>query len=1175
MFKPLPTLLKPLTIYRSLRRAGLLPLFACLFTILNPQKINAQSARALAYDYLQQNHIEEAKLAFLKAIKTDPKEVLNYRDLALLYLSDRDYPKAEAQVNAGLRLNINDVNLRSVLAEIYLQKGDRQSAVRELNNIVRISPKNIYAYYKLALTNAGNPNAQKTWLLKAIAAVPANIVPRFELCEILAAQGKSDSALYYLQSVKKIAPDLSAVTASSYNKAARALQGNHAAEALNYIREFHNRMKATAAYAHDLQDVEGPILPVGRVEFTTSQVVNKYANTRKVTLQNMKFTDATKSVGLEVDYTTGNTPAVMAVTDYSEAGEMYLFTGGATKSYLFTGVAGNFQPTRVVGGVEQGKNLDAAFADYDNDGFPDLFVATTGGILVYKNQGDGTFSRVRNNIGLAGSANANKMLFADLDQDGDLDLYLAQTGANKFYRNNGNGTFTEQAAVVGITAAPPGSDGVDFADFDADGDLDIIATSKTGLKLFTNDRRSKFRDIAGAAQIASPNYAGTVIACGDYNNDGLPDIFAAGRANATYSLFKNLDGKRFTAEGTSKAISAALADVKVQDALFFDFDNDGHLDLLVTGKANKNATQAVLLFHNDTTQGFSNVTNLLAPSIREAYAVRVADFNGDGDDDIFLATPTGPKIVRNDGGNLNHYLQIQLTGFSYGNGKNNRMGIGAQVELKAGDLYQLKTVKSPLVTFGVGMRNTLDAVRITWPNGVSQIIADPSRNERIVEKELLKGSCPFLFTWNGEKYEFIKDMMWRSALGMPVAIHNTDTTYAYSEPSKEYLLIPGEKLQEKDGRYNIKVTEELWEAVYFDKIGLVAVDHPDSTGVYVDERFVAPPYPGKTVYSATHRSLPVSAKDGDGNDLSNKISNYDFQYAASFSPGKYQGIAESHDIILDLGDKAMDDNVQLFLRGWIFPADASINTAVTQSDEVAQRPPYLQVINAKGEWETVIDNIGFPMGRDKMVIANLAGKFLTPNDRRVRICTNMQIYWDNIFFTAGNNKAPVQLNDMVIKHAMLGYHGYSATSRKGGPFGPEWLDYYSVTKGQKWRDLTGSYTRYGDVTPLLQQGDDKYIIASSGDEITIGFDAAKLPPLRKGWKRDFLIYSEGWVKDGDLNTANGQTVEPLPFHAMPAYPYSAGVVYPTDKEHDDYQRTYNTRKINGNEFRDALKVKRK
>jgi hypothetical protein len=232
--------------------------------------------------------------------------------------------------------------------------------------------------------------------------------------------------------------------------------------------------------------------------------------------------------------------------------------------------------------------------------------------------------------------------------------------------------------------------------------------------------------------------------------------------------------------------------------------------------------------------------------------------------------------------------------------------------------------------------------------------------------------------------------------------------------------------------------------------------------------------------------------------------------------------------------------------------------------------PILQVINKNGEWETVIENLGFPMGKDKTIIADLSDKFKT-RDYRVRIQTNMQIYWDYIFYSEYDAKSPIKTTQMIPESADLHYRGYSKMFRKGGRYGPHWFDYSQVESGQKWRDLTGTYTRYGDVTELLLAADNKYIIANAGEEVTIHFDASGLPQLQEGWKRDFLIYSVGWVKDGDLNTAFGQTVTPLPFHEMTSYPYGAQESYPSNKEHEDYMNKYNTRQINTERFRQAIK----
>jgi hypothetical protein len=143
--------------------------------------------------------------------------------------------------------------------------------------------------------------------------------------------------------------------------------------------------------------------------------------------------------------------------------------------------------------------------------------------------------------------------------------------------------------------------------------------------------------------------------------------------------------------------------------------------------------------------------------------------------------------------------------------------------------------------------------------------------------------------------------------------------------------------------------------------------------------------------------------------------------------------------------------------------------------------------------------------------------------------------------------------------ADLHYRGFSRVYRKGGRYGPFWFDYSDVSEDPAWLPLQGMFTRYGDVLPLVTDADDMYVVFGPGDEITIEFDAGEAPALPAGWTRDFLLYSDSWLKDADLNTATGQSVGPLPFHGMSRYPYGADETYPDTPEHRRYLREYNTR----------------
>jgi hypothetical protein len=179
----------------------------------------------------------------------------------------------------------------------------------------------------------------------------------------------------------------------------------------------------------------------------------------------------------------------------------------------------------------------------------------------------------------------------------------------------------------------------------------------------------------------------------------------------------------------------------------------------------------------------------------------------------------------------------------------------------------------------------------------------------------------------------------------------------------------------------------------------------------------------------------------------------------------------------------------------------------------------------------------------------------------------MEIYWDQAFFSPGVRSPRLHTTRLKPVAADHHFRGFSEMYRKGGRYGPHWFDYETVSEGPKWRDLTGTYTRYGDVRELLLEADNMYIIANAGDETTIEFDAGEVPELPEGWSRDFLIYSTGWVKDGDMNTAEGNRVGPLPFHGMTRYPYGSDESYPETPQLKAYHQKYNTREVDDRKFR--------
>ena len=349
-------------------------------------------------------------------------------------------------------------------------------------------------------------------------------------------------------------------------------------------------------------------------------------------------------------------------------------------------------------------------------------------------------------------------------------------------------------------------------------------------------------------------------------------------------------------------------------------------------------------------------------------------------------------------------------------------------------------------------------------------------------------------------------------------------------------------------------------AAYADEVKLIAVDHPDSVEVFVDERFVPPGPVTMRLFQVARPHLPRSAVDERGADLLPALRATDDVYVSNLTPTRYQGVVEPHDLVMDLGDQAGQAGTYLFLRGWIYPTDASINVALSQQSALKVAPPSLEVRDAAGRWTTAVASLGFPSGKNKTMVIDLAGKFPT-KDHHVRIRTNMQIYWDQAFVAGDVAASPVKVTTLAPVRANLHARGYSRMYRKGGRYGPYWFAYDDVSTTSPWRGIEGAFTRFGDVRPLLERADDMYVIMAPGDETTLAFDATSATTLPAGWTRDFLLYTDGWIKDSDLNTAFGTTVDPLPFHRMTAYPYAPGESYPADTAHERYLREYNTRYV--------------
>ena len=1132
-------------------------LMLCLLLALGAPTVDAQEAnsetliasaiqhQSLGLAYLEESQPSQAIAQFEALVQLLPDEAIGYANLAVAHLRLKQTEEAERWAKRGIEAEPMSSELHFILADVYQVQGRTEEAIAAVQEAVRLSPERLEPRYRLVRHYLGQRDDTKATdsaidhLRVLREQTRTNIVVLLQLAQALLQRGGVEETKRIAQELEALLGDTEPDKLKFLQEGLRMMDAGEATGALRQMRIFGNLQRASPRYQQGIGELVTDIL--GHPIEAFSPGFKARLKARLSPPIAVQFVDVTEAVGL--NGLEGKRVQVI-LTDYDNDGDLDLYTAPSRRNDarvddLFRNDGGAFTPVARIAWYADG----VAFADYDKDGDQDLFTQA-GQAKFYRNEGDNTFVEFAESAGVVNDGGAGVWRFFDYDHDGDLDLYSA-TDVLQMYQNDGDGTFTS----VGQQTFQPTNQSEAIlpviGDFDDDGDIDLLLAGK-GCTLYTNLRQGRMQAIQDGLGIAQDRHF-TAIAAGDYDNNGTLDVFLATDGEMPHLLYRNRGDGTFVLDTRSDELLRQGG--RAQKAHFLDFDNDGFLDIWVIG-------DKVRLLRNDGTGKFTDASVSLPEHVGSASDGAFGDYDGDGDLDLFLVDTVG-KIValQNEGGNQNGWIQVRLEGVTAGNNKVNTDAIGSKVELKAGDLYQLRYVAEPLTYFGLGSRAQADVLRVVWTNGVPQNVILPKANQRIVEKQVLKGSCPFLYAYDGKSYQFVTDLLWRSPLGM-----TTPGGFLAAAETKDYVKIPEGMLQPKNGVYSVQITEELWEVAYFDLVKLVAVDHPAGTRIFVDEKYGPPPFPEFKLYAVREVYQPRSAHDHNGNDVTDALATFDYRYAVEHAPGPFQGVVEPHAIVLDLNNAPADQPITLFLTGWIFPTDTSINVALAQRNDIQPFFPYLQVLDESGEWKTVIDPIGIPAGKNKTIVVDLRDKFLS-QQRQVKIVTNMQIYWDAAFFAVGDSSTvETRMTALSPQHADLHYRGFSEMYRPN-PNAPHLFDYNKVSEAPQWRDMAGHYTRYGDVTSLLQAVDDMYVIMNAGDEMTVGFDADALPPLEDGWVRDFILFSDGWDKDADINTLFSQTVEPLPFHGMSAYPYPQTETYPSTSAHVRYQMEYNTRRV--------------
>ena len=510
---------------------------------------------------------------------------------------------------------------------------------------------------------------------------------------------------------------------------------------------------------------------------------------------------------------------------------------------------------------------------------------------------------------------------------------------------------------------------------------------------------------------------------------------------------------------------------------------------------------------------------------------------------------------------------------SYRGARSNRRALGSIVEYRAGPIYRRIYWRGEPVLAGVGSATKIDVLRITWPNGIVQSdldldlanqggVDDPDAAFRsITEAPQQFGSCPFLYTRNANGVVFVTDVLGGTPLGLP-AKPGVLVPFRHDE----YVLVRGDELAPVDGFLELHVTEELREVTFLDSARITAVDHPAGTEIQPNERFCFPPFPEPYIHAVAEAIPPARAVGSDGRDWSAVLARVDDDHAVPFEalPRQFAGRAKPWFLELAFDPAAVRRaaKLRLVLTGWLYWSDSTANAA-SAGEGLEFVPPTLEIPDGSGGWRPAGPPIGFPSGKTKTMVVDV-GSILSRDDPRIRVATNLRLYWDEIALAIDADDAVRETRSAGVAGARIARRGFSAPLAGGGrgtlaDQRPERFDWDVLAPEARWNQTPGMYTRYGECRELLLEADDRYAIVGAGDALTIDFDAAAFPPPRAGLVRDWILHLDGWCKDADPNTVAAQAVEPLPFHGMSAYPYPDGESFPDDAAHRRWQARWNTR----------------
>lgn len=1064
-------------------------------------------------------------------------EPAGWADLSILEVRQQQFDAAFESADKARTLAPANSRIEALIGLIQNRRGNTAGAEEALKKAIDLDAHNLKAIYSLAeqTERSGDSEslaATQQLLKKLLALEPSNAAVLLDDLRLAAKRGDTAEAQRALEALQPLSAPWPDAAKQQFERVRQALGGSNIRVAAIQVQFLRNILLRVPSYRENLDQIMTPATLVAE------------PFTHFLRLPSLTSEPAPPDTGIHFQ-----AQNLSATSQISWLGSIWLNEQESSVAWI-AGAALHLRNGAVLPlpGPTAGQlpSATVAAADLNYDFKNDIAIATGSGLRIYRQDDPQHFRDITAEAKIpsqiANGSYTGVWAF-DVDLDGDLDLIVGVPhGDPVVLRNNGDGTFTvinPFKGVDGLTAFAAG-------DLDGDGDPDVALIDGNGtLRVLDNERLGAYRphDVPGEFSAGVQ-----CVAAADINGDGVLDLVLLRNNSSVLRLSEKQDSP-----GWNSAVVIPANSTNARTLLVGDLDNNGALDIVVDDR----------VYLNDGTKFGLLSSKLTAP------ARAVSDLNADGRLDLLALNEAGAASQLMNAGAKNYRWQVIRTKAAHATGdqRMNSFGIGGQISIRADLLTEDQVIDSPVLHFGLGEHSSVEFARIVWPNGYTQAEFDLNADQAILAEQRIKGSCPMLFTWNGQRMQFVKDVgPWGSALGLNV---NAQGKGIYG--TREWFNIRGDQLQPDNGFYDLRITAEYWETYYMDHYSLVAVDHPSNAEVFTDERF-ALPSPAPNLIATTRTRPFIRATDDNGSDVTGIVRDLDNHFLDTFGRGQYQGLTRDHWVELELPpDAPHAGSLYLVGQGWIHDTDATIVKAQAQNSHAHPQGLSIEVPDSEGHWRTVRDGLGFPKGRVKTVILDITGIFVPNAPRRLRLRTNLELYWDKLAWAgAMPSSERLQIRHLDLAAADLRFRGFSLITQ-ANPSSPELPHYDRIKESDlRWRDQEGYATRYGGVRELLQKVDDRYVITSPGDELRMTF--AALPAPSEGWTRDFILICDGWVKDGDYNSTFASTILPLPYHAMTDY-----VVAPTTLEadhayqlHPDDWRTYQTRYVTPRYFNRSL-----